>query len=247
MPEHTGTKTSLELREWQQFLDGAVHDLRAGLRAVRISAELLAGTCGGVPATRETIAMMLEGLGRIEALSLGLGSYSRALYTETQSAIVPVETVLQAAMEELQKPIRDAGAVVGHAKLPTVRGSYERLTTLFREILANALAYRSDADPRIEIVVSGDAGKWRFAVEDNGAGIEEEYWEKIFLPFQRLHSTPNGTGLGLTICKRIVEGLGGTMWVKSKPGTGSTFFFTLPGGEPGAASSVRADGREPAR
>jgi len=237
MPEHTGTETNLEIREWQRFLDGAVHDLRAGLRAVRISAELLAGVCGGVPATDEMLAMMLEGLGKMDALSIAMGSYSRALYTETpDAAIVPVETVLWSAMEELQKPIHDAGAVVLHAKLPQVRGSYERLTTLFREILANALAYRSDAAPRVEIVFSEDAGKWQFAVEDNGVGIEQKYWEKIFLPFQRLQSRPDGTGLGLTICKKIVEWHGGTMWVKSKPGAGSTFFFTLPGGEPGGGS-----------
>ena len=230
MAEYTGTETKIQIREWRQFLDGAVHDLRAGLRAVRISAELIAGTCGGVPATHEMIAMMLEGLGKMDALSIALGSYSRALNTETpDDAIVPLETVLRSALEELKKPIGDAAAVVRHAKLPTVRGSYQPLTTLFREIIANALAYRSDATPRIEIVVSEDAGKWQFAVEDNGVGIEQKYWETIFLPFQRLQSKPNGTGLGLTICKKIVERHGGTMWVKSKPGAGSTFFFTLPG------------------
>jgi light-regulated signal transduction histidine kinase (bacteriophytochrome) len=183
------------------------------------------------------LAMMLDGLAKMDALSIAMGSYSRALHTETPgAAVVAVETVLWSAMEELQKPIHDAGAVVVHAKLPEIRGSYERLTTLFREILANALAYRSDAAPRIEIGVFEDAGKWQFAVEDNGIGIEQKYWEKIFLPFQRLQSKPNGTGLGLTICKKIVEGHGGTMWVKSKPGAGSTFFFTLPGGERGGGS-----------
>lgn len=233
MPEHIGTGTSVEIREWQQFLDRAVHDLRAGLRAVRISAELIARSCGDVPATQEMIALMLEGVGKIDGLSKALGSYSRALYADTQDATtVPAETVLRSAIAELQKPIRDAGAVIRHANLPKVWGSHERLTTLFREILANALAYRSDAAPRIEILVSAEADRWQFAIEDNGVGIDQKYWDKIFLPFQRLHSRPNGNGLGLAICKKIVEGHGGTMWVKSKPGVGSTFFFTLPGGEP---------------
>lgn len=230
MPEHAGTKASLETREWQQFLDGVVHDLRAGLRAVRIPAELLAGNCVDQAVTQELIATMLEGLRKMDALSISLGRYSRALYADTfDAAIVPTETVLRTAMEELRKPIRDTAAVVGHATLPKVQGSWEHITTLFREILANALAYRSAAAPHIEIEVSDDAGRWKFAVKDNGVGIEQKYWEKIFLPFQRLHTRPHGAGLGLAICKKIVEGHGGTIGVKSVPGSGSTFFFTLPG------------------
>jgi signal transduction histidine kinase len=222
-------QASPDNRDWQRFLDATVHDLRAALRAIGTSAELLAQTCGAVPGTRETAITLLDGVRRLDGLSKGLGSYSRALQPDRQDALVPAEAVLRSAMDELREPIQTSGAAISYGALPQLLGNHERIAMLFREILTNALAYRAEV-PRIEITALPEqAGMWRFAVRDNGFGIEQRHWEKIFLPFQRLHSRPRGNGLGLAICAKIVRGHGGAIWVESEPGVGSTFFFTLPG------------------
>jgi len=229
MSECAVRQVSLDNRDWQRFLDATVHDLRAALRAIGTSSELLAQTCGAVPGTPDTVATLLDGVRRLDALSKGLGSYSRALKPDRLDAIVPAEVVLQSAMDELRDPIHTSGAEIRYGALPQVIGNHERIAALFREILANALAYRAEV-PHIEVTaVPEEGGMWRFAVSDNGFGIEQKHWEKIFLPFQRLHSRPRGNGLGLAICAQIVRAHGGAIWVESKPGVGSTFFFTLPG------------------
>ena len=228
MSECAVTQASLENRDWQRFLDATVHDLRAALRAIGTSAELLAQTCGAVPGTSGTIATLLEGVNRLDTLSKGLGSYSRAIQPDRLDAVVPAETALQCAMEELRNAIHTSGAEIRYAALPPVLGNHECVVALFREILANALAYRIVV-PHIGITaVPEPGGMWRFAVRDNGFGIEQRHLEKIFLPFQRLHSRPRGNGLGLAICAHIVRAHGGAIWVESEPGVGSAFFFTLP-------------------
>ena len=231
MSECGGAKGRLDNREWQRFLDATVHDLRAALRTIGTSAELLVQTCDGAPGARDTAGILLDGVRRLDSLSKGLGSYSRALRPDRLNVLVPAESALRSAMDELSEPIRTRGAEVHYDPLPPVLGNHESIGALFREILANALAY-CDGVPRVEItaVQEDEAGRCRFAVKDNGFGIEQRHWEKIFLPFQRLHSRPRGNGLGLAICAKIVEAHGGSIWLESQPGVGSTFFFTLPGG-----------------
>ena len=237
MPPFAEPEENLKTREWQQFLDAAVHDLRAAARAVGTSAELLAETCGGIPEACDKIAIILEGVRRLDALSKGLASYSRAIQVDALSACpVPLELVLRSAVEQLQALIRDSGAEIRHAPLPKVFGSYDLLTVLFREILSNALAYSSASPPHIQVTVNRDADQWRFAIQDNGLGIEQQYWERIFQPFQRLHGGSHKAGLGLAICRKIVEAHGGRVWVESEVGSGSTFFFTLPRGADGSGS-----------
>jgi len=236
MPPFAEPEENLKIREWQQFLDAAVHDLRAAARAVGTSAELLAETCGGIPEACDKIAIILEGVRRLDALSRGLASYSCALQVDALSACpVALDLVLRSAADQLQALIRDSRAEIQHAPLPKVFGSYDQLTVLFREILSNAMAYSSAAPPHISIVVNGETDQWRFAVRDNGLGIERQYWERIFQPFQRLRGgSRKGTGLGLAICRKIVEAHGGRIWVESEVGSGSTFFFTLPRGDGGS-------------
>ena len=230
MSECAGAKNSFDHRDWQRFLDAAVHDLRAALRMIGTSAELLAQTCDGALGARDPVGVLLDGVRRLDSLSKGLGSYSRALRPDRLDVLVPAESALRSAMDELSESIRTRGAEVHYRALPQVLGNHESIAALFREILGNALAY-CDGVPRVEItaVQEDDAGRWRFAVKDNGFGIERRHWEKIFLPFQRLHSRPRGNGLGLAICAKIVEAHGGAIWLESEPGVGSTFFFTLPG------------------
>ena len=221
----------LQTREWQQFLDLTVHDLRAGLRAIGTSAGLLAKASAGDAENREIVGILLRGVRRLESLSKRLGSYSQALDAGPRAfAMVPLDTIVRSALQQIQPAISDAGAEVRCAEMPMVRGSHERLTMLFQELIENAVRYRSPAPPHIEISASGDTRGWTIAVRDNGVGIDRQYWEKIFLPFQRLCGEElQGTGLGLAICRRIVEAHQGRIWVESEPGKGSTFYFTAPG------------------
>jgi signal transduction histidine kinase len=120
--------------------------------------------------------------------------------------------------------------VRGVSGLPMVLSNLGQLTQLFQNLIGNAIKFTEGRDPIIQITVARDGGMWRFCVEDNGIGIEEQYLERVFGLFQRLHDRDRyeGSGMGLAIAKRIVERHGGRMWIASTPGTGSQFFFTVP-------------------
>jgi len=223
--------------EWQRFLDTAVHDLRAPLRGIGTSAELLTEVCGdGLDEeARQLIRTILDGVAKIEALSKGLSNYSRSLQTDDPpSGSIRIDSALRSAIAELEAQIRRCGATVDYGSLPRVRGSHEQLSVLFRGLISNALLYHGAEPPTIRITAQREKDQWRFAVQDNGIGIEPRYWDQIFQPFQRLHVDhhPTGAGLGLTICHKIVEAHGGRIWVESQLQVGSTFFFTLPGETP---------------
>lgn len=240
MPAHESVgQSESKAAEWQRFLDTAVHDLRAPLRGIGTSAELLMEVCGDrLDDAKRLIGTILEGVAKIDALSKALASYSRALkIAEPAARAIRVESALRSALAELEGEIRDSGATVDHGPLPRVRGSHEQITVLFRVLLHNALLYRGKEPPSVHITAQREGDGWRFAVRDNGIGIDPKCWDQIFLPFQRLHlSTPRaGVGLGLTICRKIVEAHGGTIWVDSQPQAGSTFFFTLPDEVEGAS------------
>ncbi|HIH02401.1 MAG TPA: histidine kinase, partial [Methanoregulaceae archaeon] len=144
---------------------------------------------------------------------------------------VDVEQVLLDVLRDHRHQIRELGAVVQHSPLPVVCGDPAELPLVFTHLLQNSLKFRSDGPPRIGITAEREDGWWRFAVADNGIGIEPEYFDRIFVIFQRLHTRERyaGTGVGLPIVKKVVERHGGRCWVASTPGAGTTFFFTLPG------------------
>jgi light-regulated signal transduction histidine kinase (bacteriophytochrome) len=137
---------------------------------------------------------------------------------------------VQDALTNLQASIGESGAVIQVDPLPTVWADAVQLTQLFQNLIANAIKFHSDRPPEIQVGARREQDAWRFWVRDNGIGIEPQYAERIFLIFQRLHTrkTYPGTGIGLAICKKIVECYGGSIWVESQPGQGSTFYFTLP-------------------
>ena len=140
--------------------------------------------------------------------------------------------MLKAALANLSASVTEAGAVVTHDDLPTVMADGAQLTQVFQNLLSNAIKFRGGRRPALHVGVRRGQGEWVFSVTDNGIGIEPGYFDRIFVIFQRLHTRNEypGTGIGLAICKKIVDRRGGRMWVESEPGRGSTFFFTVPAG-----------------
>jgi light-regulated signal transduction histidine kinase (bacteriophytochrome) len=141
--------------------------------------------------------------------------------------------VLQMALDNLTRSVEESGAVITHDLLPTVPGDEVQLTQLFQNLIANAIKFRGRETPRIHVSVKNQGPQWVFAVRDNGIGIAPEQQKRIFMIFQRLHHRSEfpGTGIGLAICKKIVERHGGRIWVESKPGEGAAFYFSLTQGE----------------
>jgi light-regulated signal transduction histidine kinase (bacteriophytochrome) len=137
---------------------------------------------------------------------------------------------LERALANLQALVQESGATVTSGELPQVLGDETQLTQLFQNLVGNALKFRGKEAPRVQVAAERQGAEWRFTVADNGLGIEPQYFERIFIIFQRLHGKEEypGTGIGLAICKKIVERHGGRIGLTSQPGEGTTFWFTLP-------------------
>ena len=137
---------------------------------------------------------------------------------------------LEQALHNLHSAIEESEAEVIYDLLPTVKGDPSQLTSLFQNLIGNAIKFRGEKKPKIHISAEQKGAEWIFSVRDNGIGIDPKYAERIFLIFQRLHTREEyeGTGIGLSVCKKIVERHGGRIWAESEPGKGSTFYFTIP-------------------
>ena len=219
-------------RDISDFLLHTCHDLRTHLRSIRTHAELLlrGPETPLVSGLAEPLGFIVDGARRIDLLVDGLAGYSIALQIEKGSfQATPMGAILRAALARLDQEIRDNDAIVSYDKLPSVPGDPDRLIQVFENLLRNALRHRGEASPRIHITAEKQAEEWRFAVRDNGPGVEPAYLESIFKPFERLPAMErSGPGLGLAICRAIVERHGGQIWAESNDGTGCTFLFTLP-------------------
>ncbi len=218
--------------ELEQFAYVASHDLQEPLRMVASYAQLLgrryeAKLDGDA---REFMAYIVDGAARMKQLIEDLLAYSRVGTKGAEFKRVNVEDALKRALFNLRVAIQEAGAVVTNDPLPTLSGDEVQLGQLLQNLMSNALKFRSDSVPRIHIGVTESAKEYAFEVRDNGIGIEPQYYERIFMVFQRLHNKGEypGTGIGLAICKKVVERHGGRIWVESHPGAGSSFYFTLP-------------------
>jgi light-regulated signal transduction histidine kinase (bacteriophytochrome) len=176
------------------------------------------------------IGFAVDGVTRMQRLINDLLAYSRV---GTHGApLVPTDCgeVMAGAIAALAAPIAETGARVTYGELPTVLGDATHLGQLFQNLIGNALKFCTGVTPEITISAERAGGEWLFRVRDNGIGIDPAYAERIFIIFQRLHSRDEypGTGIGLAICKKIVERHGGRIWVESQPGQGATFTFSLP-------------------
>jgi len=166
----------------------------------------------------------------MKSLINDLLAYSRVGKADKPATSIDCEAVLASVCQNLRIAIEDNEAVITHDPLPIVMASESQLTSLFQNLISNALKYRSEGRPRIHIGVKQLGGEWMFSVGDNGIGIDAQYKDRIFVLFQRLHGKGKyeGTGIGLAICKKIVEQHGGRIWLESEPGAGTTFYFTVP-------------------
>ncbi len=219
-------------QELGSFLQRACHDLRTPIRAIRSHADLLVKNSGAVrsEASDTQLSFIIEGTRKLELLAEGLSNYSIALRIEEKSfRSVPADLLLRTALAKLKDELAATRAEVIYSDLPRVHCDQDRLSHVFENLVANALRHRGEAPPRIHITAEKDSTHWRFAVKDNGLGVESEYLERIFKPFERLRSAASaGPGLGLTISREIIERHGGRMWAESQFGSGSTFLFTIP-------------------
>jgi len=228
-------QTAVELarsnKDLEQFAYVASHDLQEPLRMVSLHIQLLQRRYQGKldEQADKYILRAVEGSRQMQTLIKDLLAYARVGTRGKELVPVNCEAVFDQAVTHLAAAVRESGAEVTRSALPSVRGDNTQLVQLFQNLIGNALKFRAERTPRVHLEAQQDGPYWRFSVRDNGIGIDPRYHDRLFVIFQRLHTKAEypGTGIGLAICKKIVERHAGRIWVESEPGKGTVFFFTL--------------------
>ncbi len=218
-------------RELQQFAYIASHDLQEPLRMVASYTRLLEKRYKNqLDEKADTyIHYAVEGATRMQALIIDLLAYSRVNTQAKSVQCVESQVILNNALSNLKAAILESGAQVTHDDLPEVNVDASQLARVFQNLIGNAIKFRGETPPRIHVSAQSTGDEWLFSVQDNGIGIDPKHQERIFAIFQRLHTRKEypGTGIGLAICKRIINRHGGKIRVESEPGKGAVFYFTL--------------------
>jgi len=221
--------------ELQQFAYVASHDLQEPLRMVSSYTQLLGRRYGDRldGDAKEFMEFIVDGAARMKQLIEDLLAYSRVGTRGRELSPTSSGAALEKALTNLRAAQEASGAEVTHDEMPEVLADGAQLTQVFQNLIGNAMKFRAEDKPRIHVGAEARDKVWVFTVRDNGIGLDAQYADRIFMMFQRLHNKTEypGTGIGLAICKKIVERHGGHIWVESKPGEGATFGFTLPKGE----------------
>lgn len=217
--------------ELEQFAYVATHDLQEPLRAINSFVQLLKKYCNDQLDARanDLISHAVAGTNRMQMLIDDLLTYAQVDASQTLVE-VDCEALLNNVLSDLSVIVSECNAMITYDELPVIRGIPFQFIQLFTNLINNALKFQREQPPKIHIGVREELDKWVFSVTDNGIGIEEQYLERIFRVFQRLHSRREyaGTGIGLAICKKVVEHHGGRIWIQSKPNVGSSVYFTIP-------------------
>jgi signal transduction histidine kinase len=219
----------------EQFAFIASHDLQEPLRMMAVYAEMLGECCGKAGGDADKyIHYVLDGAVRMKAMIKDLLEFSRIGNDGTEIKATNSEPLLTAALLNLTAAIQESGAHIVHDCLPTVMANSSQLQQVFQNLIGNAIKFRGTRSPVIKISAEWRNAEWVFAVSDNGIGIAAEHVDTVFAIFQRLHTKTEytGNGIGLAICKKVIERLGGRIWIESHPRGGTTFKFTLPGAMP---------------
>jgi PAS domain S-box-containing protein len=218
--------------ELNAFAAVVAHDLNAPLRHVRSFCQLLRRKYQGKldDAADEYIANITSATARMQTLINDLLAYARVQKEERKPVLVDFVEVFENAVANLQAAVGESGAVISRCDLPILKANPTQILQLMQNLIGNALKFRGELPPRIEVAARQQDTVWLFSVRDNGIGIDQTHQNRIFEVFNRLHSADeySGTGIGLAICRRIVELHGGRIWVESELGKGSVFYFTLP-------------------
>jgi signal transduction histidine kinase len=233
-------------RDLEQFALAASHDLQEPLRMVMSFSELLRKgyeshlTGSGL----EYLNFITKGARQMRDLLRDLLAYARAgKEAEEPAELLDLNVVMKEVMDNLEWSLEDAGGAITCEALPAVYGHSVHFVQVFQNLIGNAIKYRAERPLNIRAFAEDRGSEWRFAVADNGMGIDPVYHQQVFGIFKRLHRDDiHGTGIGLAICQRVVEHYGGRIWVESQPGQGATFFFTLPK-EPGKTAPANPGGR----
>ena len=220
-------------KELEQYAYVASHDLQEPLRKMASFCQLLARRYEGQldEQADQYIAYVVDGARRMQEMINDLLAFSRLGRSPEAMAEVDCNQVVERARIDLAAAIEEGGAsITVTGTLPTVRGEWAPLVQLFENLIGNGIKFHGKEPPRVEISAAPDGTGWRFAIADNGIGIEPQYADRIFTLFQRLHSQAEypGTGIGLAVCKKIVESYGGTLCFDSRPDEGTTFYWTMP-------------------
>jgi len=228
--KQTADKLARSNADLEQFAYVASHDLKEPLRAISGSVQILQQQYHDNSDADEVIKHTVDGATRMQRLIDDLLTYSRLTTREAPLQPADANVIFDEAKANLESAIRESKAQVTADELPTVMGDQTQLLQVMQNLIANGIKYRSERTPKIHVSADENDGEWVISVRDNGIGIAPQYAQRIFRIFQRLHSRReySGTGIGLAVCKKIIERHGGRIWVESEPEEGSTFFFTLP-------------------
>ncbi|MGE5352659.1 MAG: sensor histidine kinase [Acidobacteriota bacterium] len=217
--------------ELEQFAYIASHDLQEPLRMIASYSQLLTRRYEGKLDTKadQYINYITEGVQRMQTLIMDLLHYSRTATSKEDLKPVELNIVLTEVLTDLKVAIETSHADIKVSPLPTVKANHTQIRQLFQNLIGNAIKFRGDINPVVEVSVMEESDHWLFSIRDNGIGIDPEYSEKIFMLFQRLNDREKypGTGIGLAVCKKIVERHGGKIWIESEPGKGTEFLFTI--------------------
>lgn len=215
-----------------QFAYVASHDLQEPLRMITAYLQLLSERYSGQldEVADEFIDYALDGATRMRQLIIDLLAYAKIGRNDLVLTPLSLEDVLQQALANLELRLQETQVTITHDPLPDVTAEKTQMVQLFQNLISNAIKFRNQTHPVIHIVARQESEHWVIQVRDNGIGIDPKMSKRVFTIFQRLHTRQQypGTGIGLAICKKIVQTHGGTIWVKSEPGEGATFSFTLP-------------------